>query len=274
MPKCLPAAVRPTAIATLALATVVVGTPAAHGAGNAPAPDVPPQEAYLVTLSAAPTSTDFGHRTVDLTGTLSRADGTPMADAPVELGEGLMYNTWNPWGDPIDPTEWEARSLGTVRTDANGRFSLPGIKADRWQGTDSPLLSPAHEVEFDASYHPDPTDMRFAFARATVGVKTVDSKLTYRVNRTTVRPGVGLTVTGKVSWPEGHGPVAGTRVLLRTYWENEYNAQTTADAKGNFTIHTKIRSYDDTFVLFSAPKDYYIDGDGKALPVKNITRSR
>ncbi|MDF3145464.1 MULTISPECIES: acyl carrier protein [unclassified Streptomyces] len=236
---------------------------------------VPPAHAadgddYEVTLTSSTATTDYDHRTVDLTGTLTRPDGTPVADAPVQLEESVLFKTWNPWGDPIDPTEWETRGLGTVRTDAEGRYTLEDVPADRWDDEPSRYLSPRHEVRFRAVYDTDPTDFHMAFADTAVRVEPVASSLTYRVSKLIVRPGDGLTVTGKVTWPAGHGPVAGTRVFLRQYFESQYDAQTTTDAAGNFTIRTKIREDDREFVVFSAPKDYYLAGVSKDLPVMNI----
>ncbi|MGW0708389.1 acyl carrier protein [Streptomyces sp. NPDC002643] len=271
------AAARLTTTAVLALALTTAGVLPAHALDRAPsaasAAGAQADAAYLLDISADRFTTDYDERTVDLTGVLTRADGTPVADAPVEVGQSMLYATWNPWGDPIDPTERETRGLGTVRTDAEGRFTLADVPADRWEQTASLFLNPRHRVEFFASYDPaeDPTDHDIVFARALVTVKPVVSSLTYSVNKTQVRAGDTLVVTGKVSWPAGHGPVAGTRVFLRTYFESQYNAQTTTDAKGNFTLRAKIRGYDREFVVFSAPADYYIAKASKALPVKNVT---
>ncbi|MER6016414.1 carboxypeptidase-like regulatory domain-containing protein [Streptomyces bluensis] len=270
-------AARLTAATVLAaLATTAAGALPAHGAAPAPAPArsaMAAEEAYELSLTASRFTTDFQHRTVTLTGTLTRPDGTPVAGAPVAVGQNVLYNTWNPWGDPIDPVERENRSLGTVVTDTDGRFALPGVKADRWENQGSIFLNPRHEVEFYASYDPaeDPTDHDIVFARAVVAVKPVMSTITYKVDKTRVRPGDTLTVTGKVAWPAGHGPVAGTRVLLRTYYESQYDEETTTDAGGNFTVRARISSYDHEFVLFSAPKDYYIARATTPLPVKNTT---
>ncbi|GHC68263.1 acyl carrier protein [Streptomyces flavofungini] len=270
-----PPVARLTATAALALATLTLGLAPAHAAdATATATDDPPEPAYTVSLTSSKSTTDYGHRDVDLTGTVSRADGTPVADAPVALLKSVLYDTWNPWGDPIDPTERETLNLGTVRTDAKGQFTLPDITADRWEDKNSVFLFPRHRVEFQASYDPgDPDDNEIYFGDTTVAAQPVASTISYKVNRTKVRKGDTLIVTGKVTWPAGHGPVAGTRVLLRTYYESAYNAQTTTDASGKFTVRTKIRDYDNEFVIFSAPKDYYIAGAGKDLPVKNVTRS-
>lgn len=253
---------RPTAVAALALAATAVVVPPAHAADG---------DDYLVTLTSSTATTDYRNRTVDLTGTLTRPDGTPVADAPVQLEESVLYNTWNPWGDPIDPTEWETRSVGTVRTDAEGRFTFEDVPADRVDDRPSPYLFPRHQVMFRAIHDTDPTDFHMAFADTTVKVEPVTSAITYRVNKTTVREGDTLVVKGRVAWPAGHGPIAGTRVFLRTYFESAYNAQTTTDARGNFTVRAKIRDYDNEFAIFSAPKDYYIAGASKDLPVRNVT---
>ncbi|MFD0412451.1 acyl carrier protein [Streptomyces sp. NPDC127108] len=264
---------RLTATTALALATLALGMAPAHGADTARTTDGPPEAAYTVSLTSSDSTTDYAHRDVDLTGTVSRADGTPVADAPVKLLKSVLYDTWNPWGDPIDPTERETLNLGTVRTDAKGNFTLRDVKADRWEDRNSVFLFPRHRVEFQASYDPgDPTDNEIYFGDTTVAAQPVASKITYKVNRTKVRKGDTLIVTGKVTWPAGHGPVAGTRVLLRTYYESAYNAQTKTDASGKFTVRAKIRDYDNEFVVFSAPKDYYIARAAKDLPVKNVTR--
>ncbi|MVO85549.1 acyl carrier protein [Streptomyces sp. p1417] len=263
---------RLAATAALALATLAFGLAPAHGADTASVPGGPPERAYTVSVTTDTSSTDFGRRTVDVTGSVTRADGTPVADAPVKLGKSVLFNTWNPWGDPIDPTEREFLKLGTVRTDAEGRFSLPDVTADRWETTDSVHLFPRHQVEFQASYDPGPPDdNEIYFGDTTVHAQAVPSTITYKVNRTKVRAGDTLVVTGKVTWPTGHGPVAGTRVLLRTYYESAYDAKTTTDARGNFTVRAKIRGYDHEFVVFSAPRDYYVAGASADLPVKNVT---
>ncbi|MFC7304118.1 acyl carrier protein [Streptomyces monticola] len=267
------AATRLAVIAVLVLATsLALGMPAAHGAQSALAPGEPPQPDFEVSISSSPAETDFGRRTVDLAGAVTRADGIPVADAPVQLTKSVLYDTWNPWGDPIDPTERETLSLGTVHTDAEGRFTLSGVTADRWQNEPSIHLFPRHRVEFGALYDPgDPTDHYAFFGDTTVAVQPVTSTLTYKVSRTKVRAGDTLVVVGQVTWPAGHGPVAGTRVLLRTYFESAYNARATTDANGRFAIRVKIRSYDREFVVFSAPGDYYIAGASHVLPVKNVT---
>ncbi|MFE0629451.1 hypothetical protein ACFW3D_21135 [Streptomyces sp. NPDC058864] len=287
-----PAAGRSTATALFALLIIGASAPA-HAAPTAPATSSPPTTpatsstsstapttssptrapaaaSYRLTLSATPDHTDFGRRKVDLSGTLTRADGSPVTDASVSVGQGVMYATWNPWGDPINPVESESRSLGTLHTDQNGRFTLDDVAADRWTDKNSVLLSPLDQVQFYATYDPaeDPSDHDVVYADTTVSTSPVASTLTYKVNKNTVRVGDTLTVTGKVSWPAGHGPIAGTRVFLRTYYENQYNAQTTTDGQGNFTVSAKIRSYDREFVIFSAPRDYYISGAEHRLPVK------
>lgn len=263
---------RLAATAALALATLALGVPSAQAADTDRASHRAPDDPFVVTLSSDVSRTDFTHRKVKLSGTVTRADGTPVAGAPVKLHKTVLFNTWNPWGDPIDPIERETLPLGTLHTDAEGKFKVSGVPADRWLDRDSVHLFPRHEVEFQASYDPgDPSDGHFYFAETTVGVRSVDSSLTYKVNKKKVRAGDTLVVTGKVTWPAGHGPVAGTRVLLRTYYESAYNAKTTTDARGNFTVRAKIRGYDRDFVIFSTPKDYYITGASESLPVTNVT---
>ncbi|MFJ5262231.1 acyl carrier protein [Streptomyces sp. NPDC088387] len=252
----------PTAVAALVLAATAVAVPSAHAAD---------EDDYRLTLTSSSDTTDFGHRTVDLSGTLTRPDGTPAADAPVRLQASLLFNTWNPWGDPIDPITGEGRDLGTVRTDANGRFVLEDVPADRVPSTPGRTLFPRHEVVFYASHDADPADPGYVSADTTVNVQAESSTLTYQVNKRKVREGEYLIVTGKVAWPAGLGPVAGTRVLLRTYFENAYNAQTTTDASGNFMLRAKIDRDDNEFVVFSSPTDYYIAGEGHTLPVENVT---
>ncbi|MFJ8630569.1 acyl carrier protein [Streptomyces sp. NPDC093568] len=255
-------AARPTAVAALALAATALVAPSAHAADG---------DDYVVTLTSSTATTDYSDRTVDLTGTLTRADGSAVADAPVQLQESVLFDTWNPWGDPIDPTEWETRDLATVRTDGEGHFTLEDVPADRVADTPSPHLFPRHQVMFRAVYDTDPTDFHMAFADTTVNVEAVPSSITYQVNKVKVHVGDTLVVKGKVTWPAGHGPVAGTRVFLRTYYESAYNARTTTDAQGNFTVRAKIRGYDNEFVVFSAPTDYYVGGASKNLPVENVT---
>jgi protocatechuate 3,4-dioxygenase beta subunit len=273
-----PLAARLTASALLALATTAALTlPAAAEqatpAGGTAASNTSAPAPYQLTLSSDPNTTDFGHRTVNLSGTLSRADGSPVADATVPVDEAVLYRTWNPWGDPIDPIERESRSLGTVRTDSDGQFTLDGVSADRWLTRNSTFVTPLNQVQFYASYDPqeDPTNQDILFAETTVATQPVGGTISYKVNKTKVRAGDTLVVSGKVTWPAGGGPVAGTRVLLRTYFESSYNAQTITDARGNFTVSSRIRDYDNEFVIFSAPNDYYLAGASQNLPVKNLS---
>ncbi|MEK8170713.1 hypothetical protein NKH77_17430 [Streptomyces sp. M19] len=106
------------ATAALALATVAIGLPAAHASDDPPGEE--PESEFTVSLTSSATTTDFDHRSVDLAGTVTDADGTPVKDAPVQLSETVEFDTWNPWGDPIDPTERETLDLGTVHTDGQG----------------------------------------------------------------------------------------------------------------------------------------------------------
>lgn len=261
---------RCTAMALLGFATIAATAPTAVAE-----PAV--AGAYTVTLAADPVSTDFDHRTVTLTGAVTRSDGTPVADGAVQLGESVLYETWNPWEDPIDPIERETRTVDNVRTDENGQFSLSDVLVDRWSEEPSRYLNPLNEVNFFANYDADPANDdplgRDIFsAQLPVATTPVASTLTYKVDKKKVREGDTLTVTGNVSWPDGHGPVAGTRVFLRTYSQTpgQYNAQTTADAAGNFTVSSEVRDFDDEFVIFSAPSDYYISGVSHKLPVEKV----
>lgn len=259
-----PLPVRFAATALLTLATLAASTYAA--APDAAASD----DGYVVTLQSDPAVTDYDRRHTDLSGTVTHTDGTPVADADVQLNEFLVFDTWNPWGDPIDPEYLETNPLGTLHTDADGRFGLADVLVDHV--TDSSLMNSAHQVRFAAVYDVDGdpnTPQDSYYGESTMDVDAVPSTLTYHVNKTTVHAGDTLTVTGTVDWADGHGPVAGTEVFLRTYYENEYRVRTTTDENGTFTLSAQVRDYDNEFVVFSAPRDYYVAGVSRTLPVTN-----
>ncbi|MYS19471.1 MULTISPECIES: hypothetical protein [unclassified Streptomyces] len=254
------------AAVSIVLATTAAG--ALPAAGAAPRTAGPPGQPYELNLTTDRATTDYDHRTVDLSGILTHADGTPVVDGSVDVTEAIVFTTWNPWGDPIDPWYYDARSLGTVHTDQNGRFDLPDTLVDHVG--DSSLAQSYHEVEFDAQYDPDGnpdtyTDLIYESIRRPA--TPVPSTITATVDKTRVRPGDTLNVTGTVAFPAGHGSVDGTPVFLRAFSESESDAQTTADAAGHFSFHWKVRGDDDDFAVYSAPKDFYIGGDFAALPV-------
>jgi hypothetical protein len=258
----LPARLATTAL--LSLATIATSTClTAPGAAAA-------HHGCTVTLRTDPAATDYDHRHTDLSGTVTHADGTPVANADVELNEFLVFDTWNPWGDPIDPEYVETNPLGTLHTDADGKFSLAQVLVDHT--TDSSLINSAHRVDFTAGYDVDGdpnTPQDSCVGQSSLTAEAVPSTLTYHVNKTRVHAGDTLTVTGTVGWADGHGPVAGTEVFLRTYYENEYRVKTTTDEKGAFTLSARVRDYDNEFVVFSAPRDYYVAGETHTLPVTN-----
>ncbi|WP_433893387.1 hypothetical protein [Streptomyces sp. CA-111067] len=258
---------RLAAAVTLILAAVAAGTLPAHASGAAPQ-DEPPARPYRLTLQTDPASTDYGHRTVDLSGTLtSTADGSPAPGHAVVLTEDVVFETWNPWQDPIDPAEYETRTLGTITTDRNGRFEIPDALVDHVG--DTSLARVVHFVYLNAQFDPDgnPNTNDDAYASIQLQAAPVPTTLTYHLDRTRVHTGDTLTVTGNVNWPAGHGSLAGTEVFLRAYWEAESNARTTTDASGNFTIRYKVGDIDEDFALFTAPRDYYLAGTEIPLPV-------
>lgn len=249
---------------SLLLAATAAG---ALSAGPARATVGPPGQSYALNLSTDPASTDYDHRTVDLTGVLTTADGTPVPNGSVVVSETLIFDTWNPWGDPIDPYSYESRPLGTVPTDQDGRFALPGTLIDH-VGT-STLARSAHYVELDAEYDPDgdPATYNSVYDRTVLHAAPVPTTLTYKVSGNRVHEGDVLTVTGTVGVAPGHGSLAGTQVFLRAYWEAQSNAMTTTDAAGRFTFRYKVGRDDYDFAIFSAPLDYYLAGTEYALPV-------
>ncbi|MBM9504216.1 hypothetical protein [Actinacidiphila acididurans] len=257
---------------TIRIATAVSLAAAATGVAALPAhaTDGPPPQPYTLTVSADPAATDYGHRTVDVSGVLTRADGTPVANASVDVTESVLFATWNPWGDPIPPTEAsESHALGPVTTDENGRFTLPGTVIAHF-GNGS-MLGALATVDIDAQWDPDgnPDTYDSVYGYTEVRTPGVQTGVSAKVDRTRVHKGDVLTVTGTVSVPAGHGSPAGTQVFLRAFWEDEWSARATADATGHYTIKYPVRGYDQDFEVITAPQDLYLTGADASLPVHN-----
>jgi hypothetical protein len=263
----------PTRLAATAALLLAAGALSAPAASARPS-DASPGDAYVLTVSTNPTSTDYDNRTVDVTGTVTKAGGTPAPNIPVTVKEVVLFTTWNPWGDPIDPTYYEPRDLGKPVSDADGKFTIPDVDIDHVTG--SSLLNVRHQVEITASYDEDgnpSTPQDGYFARTRVAVKTKVSAVSYQVNKRKVKNGTILTVWGKVTVPRGVER-AGNEVFLQTYWENEYRVQTTTEEDGFFVMSVRVRGYDDRFVLRTAPRDLYVSGATKRLPIINTSLPR
>ncbi|WP_405972597.1 acyl carrier protein [Streptomyces sp. NBC_00988] len=248
----------------------------AAGALSAPAAsaDAAPGDAYVLTVTTNPASTNYAERYVDVTGTVTKADGTPAPNIPVTLQEVVQFTTWNPWGDPIDPNYYEPRDLGKPVTDANGKFTIPDVDIDRSGG--SSLLNVQHDVHITALYDEDGdlnTPQDGYFAETTVAAKTRSSSVSYSVNKKKVKAGDILTVQGKVTLPKGVEP-QGTEVFLQTYWEQESHVKVTAEDDGFFVLSVRVSSYDDTFTLRTAPTDLYVAGAVQKLPITNTSLPR
>ncbi len=264
---------RLAATAALLLATGALSAPAAS-AKSADATHAAPGDAYVLTVSTDPAGTDYDNRQVDVTGTVTKADGTPAANIPVTLQEVVRFTTWNPWGDPIDPTYYEPRDLGTPVSDANGKFTVPDVDIDHVG--DSSLLNVQHEVQITAMYDEDGdlnTPQDGYFADTTVAADAKSSSVSYTVNRKKVKAGDVLVVQGKVTLPKGVEP-EGTEVFLQTYWEGQYRVKTTTEDDGFFVMSVRVRDYDDTFALRTAPRDLYVAGTEKTLPITNTSLPR
>lgn len=261
---------RLAATAALLLAASALSAPTA----SAKPSDAAPGDAYTLTVSTNPTSTDYDNRRVDVTGTVTRADGTPAPNIPVTIQEVVRFTTWNPWGDPIDPTYYEPRDLGKPVTDANGKFTIPDVDIDHVTG--SSLLNVQHEVQITALYDEDGdlnTPQDGYYADTTVAANARSSSVTYKVNKKKVKAGDILTVQGKVTLPKGVEP-QGTEVFLQTYWEQEYDVKTTAEDDGFFVMSVRVSGYDDTFELRTAPTDLYVAGAHQPLPITNTSLPR
>jgi hypothetical protein len=261
---------RLAATAALLLATGALSTPAA----SAKPTDDPPVRDHVLKVSTNPAGTDYNKRYVDVSGTLTKADGTPVPNTAVTVEEVIRFTSWNPWGDPIDPTDYEPRELGKPVTDATGKFTIRHVAIDH-ESTSS-LLDVQRKVEITASYDVDGnpnTPQDGAFARTYVATKAKTSSVSYKVNKKRVKAGTILTVQGKVTLPKGV-EAEGTEVFLQTYWENEYRVTTTAEEDGFFVMSVRVRGYDDTFKLRTAPRDFYVSGASQRLPITNTSLPR
>ncbi|WNE94022.1 acyl carrier protein [Streptomyces luomodiensis] len=263
----------PTRLAATAALLLTAGALSAPAA-SAKSSDASPGDAYTLTVSTNPTSTDYDNRNVDVTGTVTKADGTPAPNIPVTVQEVVRFTTWNPWGDPIDPTYYEPRDLGTPVTDANGKFTIPDVDIDHVTG--SSLLNVQHGVQITAFYDEDGdlnTPQDGYYTDATVAANAKSSSVSYRVNKNKVKAGDILTVQGKVTLPKGVEP-GGTEVFLQTYWEQEYHVKTTAEDDGFFVLSVRVSREDDTFELRTAPTDLYVAGADQPLPITNTLLPR
>ncbi|WP_431047246.1 acyl carrier protein [Streptomyces sp. P1-3] len=263
----------PTRLAATAALLLAAGALSAPAASAKPS-DASPGDAYVLTVSTNPTSTDYDNRKVDVTGTVTKADGTPAPNIPVTIQEVVLFTTWNPWGDPIDPNYYEPRDLGTPVTDANGRFTIPDVDIDHVSG--GSLLNVQHGVQITALYDEDGdlnTPQDGYYADTTVAANAKPSSVSYQVNKKKVKAGDTLTVQGKVRLPKGVEP-GGTEVFLQTYWENEYHVKTTVEDDGFFVLSVRVSREDDTFKLRTAPTDLYVAGADQPLPITNTSLPR
>ncbi|WP_328759150.1 acyl carrier protein [Streptomyces sp. NBC_00271] len=263
----------PTRLAATAALLLAAGALSAPAASAKPS-DASPGDAYVLTVTTNPASTDYDNRHVDVTGTVTKADGTPAPHIPVTIKEVVQFTTWNPWGDPIDPNYYEPRDLGKPVTDASGKFTVPDVDIDHVTG--SSLLNVQHGVQITALYDEDGdlnTPQDGYFADTTVAANTKSSSLSYQVNKKKVKAGDILTVQGKVTLPKGVEP-GGTEVFLQTYWESEYHVKTTTEDDGFFVLSVRVSRDDDTFELRTAPTDLYVAGADQPLPITNTSLPR
>ena len=263
----------PTRLAATAALLLAAGALSAPAASAKPS-DASPGDAYVLKVTTNPTSTDYDNRTVDVTGTVTKADGIPAPNIPVTVQEVVLFTTWNPWGDPIDPTSYEPRDLGTPVTDASGKFTIPDVTIDHVTG--SSLLNVQHGVRITALYDEDGdlnTPQDGYYADTTVAADAKSSSVGYQVSKKKVKAGDILTVQGKVTLPAGVEP-EGTEVFLQTYWEDEYHVKTTAEDDGFFVLSVRVSSDDDTFELRTAPTDLYVAGADQPLPITNTSLPR
>jgi hypothetical protein len=250
------------------LAAGALSAPAASASTTAPG-SAADDGGYVLSVHTDPASTDYDNRRVDVTGTVTTADGAPAAGIPVTVDEVVLFTTWNPWGDPIDPHDYEPRELGVPVTDAGGHFTIPDVSIDHVGG--SSLLNVEHDVQITASYDVDgdpDTPQDGYYTDTTVAATPEASTVTYHLNKKKVKAGDILTIDGKVTVPRGVEP-EGTEIFLQTYWESESHVKTETEDDGTFVLSVRVRSQDDTFVLRTAPRDFYVAGSTVKLPVVN-----
>nr|WP_203643712.1 acyl carrier protein [Streptomyces sp. SID14478] len=263
----------PTRLAATAALVLAAGALTVPAASARPS-EAPPTPAYVLKVNTDPASTDYDNRRVDVTGTVTKADGTPAPHIPVTIQEVVLFTTWNPWGDPIDPTTYEPRELGTPVTDAEGKFTIPDVSIDHTSG--SSLLNVQHQVQITAQYDVDgdlDTPQDGYYADTTVAARTKASSVSYQVNKKTVKAGDILTVQGKVTVPRGE-ELGGNEVFLQTYWEQESHVKTITEADGFFVLSVRVSSEDDTFTLRTAARDFYVAGAQQSLPITNTSLPR
>ncbi|MEU6994071.1 acyl carrier protein [Streptomyces sp. NPDC046465] len=265
-----PLPARLAATAALLLVAGALSLPTAAAESRTPSTG----DAYVLTVSTDPARTDYDDRRVKVTGTVTKPDGTPAPGIPVTLQEVVRFTTWNPWGDPIDPHYYEPRDLGTPVSDADGRFTLPGVDIDHVSG--SSLLNVEQQVQITALYDEDgdpntPQDGYFADTTVTADAKP--SSVSYKVNKKKVKAGDILTVQGKVDLPKGVDP-GGTEVFLQTDWESQTHVRTTAEDDGFFVLSVRISRDDGAFRLRTAPRDLYVKGTEQKLPITNTSLPR
>ncbi|MFJ2395411.1 hypothetical protein ACIOTI_22000 [Streptomyces sp. NPDC087843] len=177
-------------------------------------------------------------------------------------------------GRPDRPHLLEPRDLGTPVSDADGKFTIPDVDIDHVGG--SSLLNVQHRVQITALYDEDGdlnTPQDGYYADTTVAADAKDSSLSYKVNKKKVKAGDILTVQGKVTLPKGVEP-GDTEVFLQTYNEVEYHVRTTTEDDGFFVLSVRVSADDDTFELRTAPRDFYVAGASRSLPVTNTSRPR
>ncbi|MDG5809240.1 hypothetical protein P9869_42885 [Streptomyces ossamyceticus] len=87
-----------TRFAATAAVLLTAGALSAPAAAAKPS-GASPGDAYVLNVSTNPTSTGYDKRRVDVTGTVTKADGTPAPHIPVTVQEVIRFTTWNPWGD-------------------------------------------------------------------------------------------------------------------------------------------------------------------------------
>jgi hypothetical protein len=142
------------------LTALVLLAPQAHAAPGDGTGTPGPDQGYAFTeFAGSVPGTDYDHRTVTLTGRLLRYDPAggadlPAAGAQVELTRGAPGATGPGAGSAAD-----TEPLGTVTTDAQGRFRLTGAEIDppAGAGTLEPSVVPVFAV-YDGETSPGSAD--------------------------------------------------------------------------------------------------------------------